>query len=98
MNIFWKLIYRFGKLIGITWMIVGILGAISGLSVYIIGAVPGLIFAWLGWKIYRIASNKQPGLVRIRLLATFVSGYMIVGIVAGLAMIIAIIALFQYEP
>lgn len=90
-------------------MIVGVLGAIAGLSTSVAGVISGLIFVVFGWKIYSISSkqysqNIQQGKseksdrVVGGLLSIFLSGFLIVSIILGVMFAIGIYALFQYKP
>lgn len=52
-SLIFKRISTWGKFVGILTMIVGGLSALSGLPFFLIGAIPGLIVAWLGYVVFK---------------------------------------------
>lgn len=47
------------KFIGICFLISGIISGILGIFAYIIGAIPGIITAFIGWKLCKAAKDAR---------------------------------------
>ncbi|TCN27485.1 hypothetical protein [Mesobacillus foraminis] len=110
MNPFMKFVYYYGKTISITLIVVGILGALAGVSAYVVGAIPGLLMAWLGWKGYKLTSRQEELSLKNGdaaekknrwingVLAVSVTGIVIAGIIFGVMLVLGIYAIVTYKP
>lgn len=47
------------KFLGWTTLIMGILNAVTGVFAFVIGAVPGLIMVYMGWKLIQASKNSE---------------------------------------
>ncbi len=54
-----KTLAKWGKITGIFSMIAGGLSALTGLIVFIVGAIPGLIVAWMGYLLFNAAKSAD---------------------------------------
>lgn len=54
-----KRIATWGKFVGILTIISGALSAVSGLFLFVVGAIPGVIVAWLGYLVYKTGEEAS---------------------------------------
>ncbi len=54
-----KTLARWGKITGIFYMVAGGLSALAGLIAFIVGAIPGLIGAWMGYLLFNAAKSAE---------------------------------------
>jgi|SRR5690625_2442805 len=48
-----------GRLMGILMMVLGAISALGGLTLFIVGAIPGIATVWMGWELYQSGSSAK---------------------------------------
>lgn len=95
-----KRISTWGKIVGIISMIFGILSALGGLFLFIVGAIPGLISTYLGYLIYKTGRaageylEQESDEAIVEMLEAYSKYLLVSGILVIISLVVALIGVF----